>query len=331
MSDNNSSVELKLFRAVKNKDLCKVTSLLERNKDLNINFKNSNDSNRSILHIACIYGDTSILKKILEFNPNLNIQSDGGETPIMDTFSFGNFDCAKLLLSHRPRPNLTLKDDCGATVFHHAVSSMRPIQNLELLLHHDLDFFHDIIDSPGFIDNETLLHIVCYHERNLHPNINAIKFILSFSPNLNIRDGHGYTALSTASFLGSDPRVIKLLLSHNANPYLTDDKGKTPLDRAKEIKDKKFIHLLESHRYVVGSLKNLCIRFIKNKKNNHIKIPENFPPLLLKLNSDKDDRLKTLKIFSLSDSLSINSNSKRKRKRNSSLITTTNKKQKNLK
>lgn len=108
-----------------------------------------------------------------------------------------------------------------------------------------------LLDCQNFDINEvdakcsTALHWAIFNSNEL-----ALSYLLARSPKVDAQDVKGVTPLHLAVISPERPQVlIRMLLMHKANPNITDLKGRTPLQYAKDK-----IKLEESGRLQVISL-----------------------------------------------------------------------------
>lgn len=80
MKSNDIIVEF--FEAVKNNDIEKVAQLIEK-KDVDINARDSNNQNRTVLHVAALKGFEDLIHVLVEqYGADINIEDEGGEVPL---------------------------------------------------------------------------------------------------------------------------------------------------------------------------------------------------------------------------------------------------------
>ncbi len=139
-------------------------------------------------------------------DPNRLIHADTSDTPLSFALTLSDIEAAQALLKNGANPNL-IADLGNWTPLMEAVSNVSPTEN-----------------GPWFDFVARLL------------NAGAIA-----SP----RESHGFTALHMAAVTGNGD-LIRLLLDHGADPDARDNRGRTPLDLARQEKSKPAIALLAS-------------------------------------------------------------------------------------
>ncbi len=75
-------------------------------------------------------------------------------------------------------------------------------------------------------------------------DIVKVKDLLEKKVNVNTQDREGMTPLHYTTANGSYPEIIQILLSQGADRTLMNNNGKTALDIAKEMGNKKMITIL---------------------------------------------------------------------------------------
>ena len=83
-------------------------------KDLNVNIQTFRDKNTP-LHSACAHGQyTNIMKLLTHPDINVNIQNKDGDTPLLWSIIFGNYECVRILLQDT-RVDITIPNNKGTT------------------------------------------------------------------------------------------------------------------------------------------------------------------------------------------------------------------------
>jgi ankyrin repeat protein len=98
-----SSGNRELFQACETGSLDTVTSLLEAGVDVNEVYKTGNsflDDDVTYLMVAAMWGHTDVVKKLLDYNADLEARDHNGYTALMLCFYDNDqFDPAKVLLT----------------------------------------------------------------------------------------------------------------------------------------------------------------------------------------------------------------------------------------
>ena len=179
-----------------------------------------NNNHHFILHpdstplmIACCNDNSQLVKLLLQYNADPNIENNGAITALM--YSSGNSKIFKMLLDHRADINAT--DHLKYTTLHYACM-IGNVPVIETILRRNRDMINMTTK-----DGDTPLLIACYSKQLL-----VVKRLHKEHADPNIPDMVGYTPLLLASFDGHLPIVEELLYNH-ANPNSQDVDGVTPL------------------------------------------------------------------------------------------------------
>lgn len=203
-----------------------VKLLIENGASLNIKEANGDTP----LHNAINGKHLEIVQLLIEKGSNVNEKGAFALTPIHTAFDSSQEEIIKLLLNKGSDVNT--KDNREQTVLHKAVS----LGNLEIT---------KLIVAKGIdanLKNEfghTALHIAIQFG-----NIDLIKYLIKNNANVNIQDIEGMTPLHSTTANGAYPEIIQILLSQGADRTLMNNNGKTALDIAKEMGNKKMITIL---------------------------------------------------------------------------------------
>ncbi|KIE05265.1 hypothetical protein NF27_DT00390 [Candidatus Jidaibacter acanthamoeba] len=170
----------------------KTILILESNPEF-ISLKN--DNGHTALHLAAIYGETKLIKILLQKGADINVKDNKGKTPQDVSKRLGDF--------------LTIKK------YINLLSNIKNDTNIYIKLKVILKA------SPEFInlkneDGQTILHIAVLY--NIHSQ-DEIKFLYDLKAKINIRDNEGNTPLDLAKLYDFDEvkkHLINLfIISHN--------------------------------------------------------------------------------------------------------------------
>jgi ankyrin repeat protein len=76
--------------------------------------------------------------------------------------------------------------------------------------------------------------------------IEIAKLLLEQEASIDLKDPYGNTPLWRATFdAKGDYELVKILISHGADPHLKNNSGRSPLDFASQIKDDELIKILK--------------------------------------------------------------------------------------
>ena len=170
------------------------------------------------LQKACRLGDLSAIKAAYHANPEKLNQKDEslGWTPLYRSVICGHFKACQFLLKCNADPNIP--NNLGESPLHQAADNSQ-YQLAELLLQYQAD--------PNLQQNEGDTPL---HHASFRGDTKIVEILLRHNADPNLPNFmFGRTALHSAiDSLNED--TIKLLLEYNADAYLQDRQGKTPID-----------------------------------------------------------------------------------------------------
>jgi len=189
------------------------------------------------LHIATAYGQTEIVRLLLQYSADVNACTATGETPLFDISRAHSVAIAALLIEH------------GTDVNHHADLLQTPLSDaihndnvslVQFLIAQGADI-HTIIQD---IDEQTPLLLALDRERPIIATL-----LLDHHVELGQIDFRGRTALHYAAEHGYREIVARLLVL-NMDTAVRDEAGKTALDYAQaRLEDfQQIIYLLRTAR-----------------------------------------------------------------------------------
>lgn len=108
-----------LLDAAKKGNLARVQRLVTPE---NINSRDSQGRNSTLLHLAAGYNNFEVAEFLLENGADVNAQDKGGLIPLHNASSYGHLDIAALLLKHNTVVNAT--DKWGFTPLHEGSQSI---------------------------------------------------------------------------------------------------------------------------------------------------------------------------------------------------------------
>lgn len=239
-----------LHRHVRNNDLQGVKTLLSQGVNPNI----SNYRGYTPIHIACENGFSDIVRLLLKFKADINIQCAVGLTPLTEIVRHGDEVLLKEIIN-----KCSLLPSVLQPAVSMAVSENKP-DMLEIFLDSglvDANTPMDTIIESKMNDGSTLLHGACalgslqmvntlidnYADVNardrkgqtplfkaiLTHNYNLAVRLVNASADVNIRDITGATPLMYAVG-GRNLQLIAFLLDHGADMYGYNQKQKTVFD-----------------------------------------------------------------------------------------------------
>ncbi len=216
-----------LILAVEGDDLIVADLLIGAGADLNA----ANEYGATALSVACTGGNIAMINTLLEAGADPNAALLSGETPLMTAVDKGNLDAVRALLEHGA--NVNAKETRGdQTALMWAVANKHP-EIVRLLLEHGAD-----VHARSRGDFSPLLFAA------QQGDVAIGSTLVEAGAEVNdLRMTDGMTALMLAAAGGHDELSV-LLLSRDANPDLTDERGQTALHYA--APDPKSIELVRA-------------------------------------------------------------------------------------
>lgn len=120
-------------------------------------------------------------------------------------------------------------------------------QNLlqEAIANNKTDIAIELIKRGINLNHQDLDGLTSLHYSAVHNNIIIAKEILINNGNVNLRDNHGNNPMWTAVFNArGNYEIVKILLKYDSDITTENKHGKSPLDFAKQIKDKTLCDIL---------------------------------------------------------------------------------------
>eukprot|EP00833_Pecoramyces_ruminatium_P002070 jgi/Orpsp1_1/1176102/evm.model.c7180000056410.1 len=252
-------------------------TLKKENIDYNINEQfqsNKNDENESIsiedisqnsyneIHIACLNQNINLISMLIQCGFNIDDRCKDGSTPLLLSVKQNKKESVKYLIEHQA--DISIPDHQGDTSISYLLKHLSKENSslLELLL-------------PYITMNQN------YPPDNLAPlnylvkyNVEALDIFLNIGHfNIDELDFGGNNLLfSTIKCNPENLKLIKIILSHGANPNQLDSENKTPLIYAIEKESIDLVRLLleygaDSQLQISKGLTPLKYACIKNNNN----------------------------------------------------------------
>src|SRR5207244_11484940 len=98
LNNDKKNIKKELFEAIKSNDVEKVKQIIEEER---INTNEIYDEDKfTPLHIAVVYNQLEIIKKLLKSGANPNAEDSEGNTPLHFTAEQNNLETLRLLIEH---------------------------------------------------------------------------------------------------------------------------------------------------------------------------------------------------------------------------------------
>jgi uncharacterized protein len=191
--------------------------------------------------------NTQAVSKLIKNGVNVNcVDGSTGLTPLMIAASNGSKQVVETLIFNGAQPNLKVMEDKigpgyyeGLTAIAFAVLGKH--EDIALyLLNHGARFEFEDTDGATVLMGAARLNM-----RKL------TLALLEKGIDVNKQAKNGYTALTIAVQFGN-AEIVKLLMKHGANSHIRildgKDKGLTPIDLAKALKNEEILRLLSNQK-----------------------------------------------------------------------------------
>jgi len=226
----------------------------------------------SALHYSCWKENLDVIKYLIKNGININLQTQGGNSPLNIAILFNNKNAIECLLT--AGADINLKDSTGCTPLKKAVQENDSLDIIELLIKHGAN-----IDEPDN-DGWTPLMNAVYNDES-----KIARLLLTYQANVNLKNSIGYTPIWYA-VINKDTSIITELVPSGADINSNDSAGWTSIFPAIHSGDKEFVEFMIE----------------KGSDINHQGGPGKRTPLMelitcKELFNDPDDYLELIKTF----------------------------------
>ena len=198
-----------------------------------------------------------LLKKILTYKPNIEIQRLDGTNILFDMVLYNDFETMKTIINCGI--NLNIKDKRGYTPLMHMVEEglkIKEKKEREVFIERLIYFLKYRVDI-NVQDNEGRTVI---HKAVIANDLTVVEKLLTKKGNLNIKDIHGRTALHHTQWHGNY-KIARWLIAAGADMNMPDNSGFTLLNYAA---------IFGHAKLVVALIASGVLMYNKNPKNRKV-------------------------------------------------------------
>lgn len=247
-----------LFKNISEKNFKQLIEVIDLFIDKDVNILNiQNDLGETALHIAADQTiDPNIIEYLLTKNVNTNILNTDGDTALdylINKFNYWKIEIVKKIINLFINKNykFNLKNHSGNTILHKMLKKSLNFDIIQYLIEKGAD--SNIKNN----NNDSVLHILInfedadeYSDKYGEKFINEVKKLMNLFINnkcdINNQNNQGETALHQAVQMEIDKEIINYLLKFGAKIDIKNKDNKSPLDLAKECKNKEILNLINS-------------------------------------------------------------------------------------
>lgn len=169
-----------------------------------------------------------LLKKVLTYRPNLDIQRLDGRNVLFDLVSYNDFDTLRNIIN--AGININIQDKRGNTPLFFMVEEGLKIldkKNRDLFIERLVFFLKFRVDVD--LQNEDGRTV--FHQAVIADDLAVVEKLLTKKANLSLKDKHGRTALHHTQWNGNY-KIARWLISSGADMNIPDNSGFTLLNYA---------------------------------------------------------------------------------------------------
>lgn len=195
----------------------------------------SKDGNNMLI-IAAGGADSEMVHFLLHKTPNVNIVNNKGESALTSAIASGSIDIAKMLLSHKA--NVQVRDIKGNNLAFYLIQSHRPARTAPGNNAATTDVFSEKLNllkasglniSAAQKDKNTLYHLAAQKD-----DLELFKKIAHLGIDINAKNDEEMTVLHKIALTAQNDKILKFLLSKNADKSIETEFGETAYDLAEQ-------------------------------------------------------------------------------------------------
>ncbi len=223
----NNNKQTPLHLAVMKGAITVITALLAYRADtlikiIKADINAQDHQGQTALHLAVMKGDIELIKMLLANNAFIDVQDHQGQTALHLAVMKGNFEVIQELLSHKGNVNVEdsvrktpldyVKDDDLVATTHYAIkaNNSEAVEVLSIRLSYNQ---HSINSQDPL--GRTLLHTAF-----MEGNFVAIRKLLYYKPNINLKDKEGLTPLKLAHEAGKLLTILYQAIENGNNTIM---------------------------------------------------------------------------------------------------------------
>lgn len=196
-------------------------------------------SGLSVLHIACSYGLTSVVARLLDLGANANYKCHGYLTSLFIACMNGHREIVDRLLDRGA--NIHEKSSDGETYLHIAST------------YGHRDIAKVLIERGAVIDEASMYGHTALHLASVKGRVEVAELLVDRGADINTTSRTGWGALLWACYHGHKD-VVKMLLVRGANISDTDRDGRLIIEQDRFMVNKEIPPLIQKWPFTMGIL-----------------------------------------------------------------------------
>lgn len=214
----NTQLDTPLMIAIHNKDTDMIELLVKCGAAINCAIS---QGQATPLHVAASIGHCGTVELLLQMGANVHAKTVNGKTPLMQAVWNGCLKVVQVLISYGA--DICAKDKEGYTAFHIAAQQNK-VNILSYLLR---------CSNIDIIEQETVSHSTALHLAASNGCIDTCKHLLLHGANINKQNNYGNTALHNVIITSQCVKTVRGLLSFKPNLMIKNHDGLSTLDIAR--------------------------------------------------------------------------------------------------